>query len=257
MKWNWILIIFIILFVGILIAVISRIVYSDIDKKSLEISNIKDFETLKSGDLVFVSYKNLLGQSIRVLSASEYSHIGMIYKESFDSQEQSSKESLDSQGQSLDGLYVLEIADYRDLKSPEQNSKDLKSPEQNSGVIKIPYEKWLKLNKHHDIYIRKLEYETYKDKTIQTRILDEFSKLQKYKQQKLTDILELRRMIFFEPYDEKKIEKLEKITCIELIVLLLQNLDLMEKDSMPSNYYPCDLASDKILKNYNVLKKLV
>jgi hypothetical protein len=235
MNWKWVLIIFVILFIGIIIAVISRILYSDIDKKSLEISSIKDYEELKSGDLVFVSYKNLLGQSIRVLSASEWSHVGMIYRESSDSLK--SPESSDSHN-----LYVLEIAEYDSL---------------HSGVLKIPYEKWLKLNKHHDIYIRKLDDEAYKNKEIQSNILNEFSKLQKYKQQKLTDILELRRMMFFESYDEKKIQKLEKITCIEFIVMMLQNLELMEKDAMPSSFYPCDLASNTFLKTYNIMKKMI
>jgi hypothetical protein len=235
MKWNWILILFIILFVGIIIAVISRILYSDIDKKSLEIININDYETLKSGDLVFVSYKNLLGKSIRVLSASEYSHIGMIYRES------------------LDSLYILEIADYRDPSDSSSKSKD--SPE-SKGLLKIPYTQWLSLNKHHDIYIRKLNNKDYETKEIQSKILNEFIKLQKYKQQKLTDILELKRMMFFESYDEKKIEKLEKITCIELVVMLLQNLELMEKDAMPSSYYPCDLATNIFLKTYGVMKKM-
>jgi len=253
MKWNWILIIFIVLFVGILIAVISRIVYSDIDKKSLEVSSVKDYETLKSGDLVFVSYKNLLGKSIRVLSASEYSHIGMIYRESSGSPEQSSKES--------DKLYVLEIADYRDTsvspKSQEQSFKEKSQEQSSNGVLKLPYEQWLKLNKHHDIYIRKLNNEDYESKGIKNKISNEFTKLQKYKQQKLTDILELKRLMFFEAYDEKKIEKLEKITCIELVVMLLQNLELLEKDAMPSSYYPCDLAGDNILKNYSIMKKII
>ncbi len=226
---KWILVIIIILFIGILIAIISQIIYSGIDKKSLEISDIKDYETLKSGDLVFVSYKNLLGKSIRLLSASEYSHVGMIFK--------------DTTQVSPDDLYVLEIADYND-------SKD-------SGVLKIPYEKWLKLNKHHDIYIRKLNDKDYEAKEIQSKILNEFNKLQKYKQQKLTDILELKRMMFFEAYDDKKIEKLEKITCIELVVMMLQNLELMKKDSMPSSYYPCDLASNEFLDNYGAMKKMV
>lgn len=236
---NWILTIIIILFIGILIAIISRIMYSGIDKKSLEVSSIKDYETLKSGDLVFVSYKNLLGQSIRVLSASEWSHVGMIYRESNASPEQSSRDD--------DKLYILEIADYGNLSS----KYDLKI---NSGVLKIPYTQWLKLNKHHDIYIRKLEDETYKEKDIQHKILNEFTKLQKYKQQKLTDILELKRLMFFESYDEQKIANLEKITCIELVVMLLQNLELMEKDAMPSSYYPCDLANNSLLKNYGPIK---
>ena len=230
---NVILIILIVLIIGLLIAIITRIIVSHNESKSIEISSVKDFNDLKSGDLVFVSYKNLLGKSIRVLSASEYSHIGMIYKND-------------------DKLYVLEIADYRDTEvSP-------KSPEQiSNGALKISYEKWLKLNKHHDIYIRKLEDETYESKGIKNKISNEFIKLQKYKQQKLTDILELKRLMFFEAYDEKKIEKLEKITCIELVVMLLQNLELLEKDAMPSSYYPCDLAGDNILKNYSVMKKII
>jgi hypothetical protein len=166
--------------------------------------------------------------------------VGMIYRdvkspESSDSSK--SPESSDSHN-----LYILEIAEYDSL---------------HSGVLKIPYEKWLKLNKHHDIYIRKLDDEAYKNKEIQSNILNEFSKLQKYKQQKLTDILELRRMMFFESYDEKKIQKLEKITCIEFIVMMLQNLELMEKDAMPASFYPCDLASNTFLKTYNIMKKMI
>jgi hypothetical protein len=242
MKWNWILIIFIILFVGIIIAIVSRIVYSDIDKKSIEISSIKDYEELKSGDLVFVSYKNLLGKTIRVLSASEWSHVGMIYRE---------RESEDSpkSPNSPDSIYVLEVAEYKDQKS--SGNHDL------AGVLKIPYTQWLKLNKHHDIYIRKLNTKDYESKEIQNKLLDEFTKLQKYKQQKLTDILELKRMMFFEPYNQEKIDKLEKITCIELIVMMLQNLELMDKESMPASYYPCDLASNEFLKTYGSIKKIV
>jgi hypothetical protein len=237
-----ILVILIVLIIGLLIAIITRIIVSHNESKSIEISTVKDYNDLKSGDLVFVSYKNLLGQSIRALSASEWSHVGMIYKES---PEHSSKEPKSS-------LYILEIADYRDLFK----GKSLDLSPNYIGVIKIPYDTWLKFNKHHDIYFRKLNTEDYENKEVQNKILQEFSKLQKYKQQKLTDILELKRLMFFESYDEEKIQKLEKITCIELVVMLLQNLELMEKEAMPSSFYPCDLASNVFLKNYGAMKKM-
>ena len=32
---------------------------------------------------------------------------------------------------------------------------------------------------------------------------------------------------------------------------------LMEKEAMPSSFYPCDLASNEFVKTYNVMKKMI
>lgn len=190
----------------------------------------EDFLKLKTGDLVFVSYRNLLGNSVRILSSSEWSHSGMIYKE--------------ENGE----IFVLEVADY---DSSVKQSYSLKTPLY-SGVIKIPYTFWLKLNKNHKIGFRSLDDEVYA--SIKDNVFSEFMKLKIYKQQKLTDISSWKRLMFFEAYNEEEILLQDKVTCIEFIVLLLQNLGIMEKIYKPSSYYPCDLATKYILNCYDEIK---
>ncbi len=201
----------------------------------------EEFLNLKTGDLVFVSYKNLLGNSVRILSSSEWSHIGMIFKE--------------ENGE----LYVLEVADYSSVVKPSYNGAVKTSyngavESLYSGVIKIPYTFWLKLNKNHKIAFRSLDDEVYA--SIKNDVFSEFMKLKIYKQQKLTDISSWKRLMFFEAYDEEEILLQDKITCIEFIVLLLQNLGIMEKTYKPSSYYPCDLATKNILDCYDEIKTL-
>ena len=188
----------------------------------------QDFLDLKTGDLVFVSYRNLLGNSIRVLSASEWSHVGMIYKDEISS--------------SSDSLYILEVADYSDFDSSQ------------TGVIKVPYNVWLNYNKHHKIGFRRLNEDVYN--SIKTNVFSEFMKLKIYKQQKLTDVFAWKRLMFFEEYNEEELLLQEKITCMEFIVMLLQNLEIMEKSYKPSSYYPCDLLSKNILPDYKELQIL-
>ena len=192
--------------------------------KNVENFTTHDFENLKTGDLIFVSYKNLVGETIRVLSASQWSHIGMVYKDENNE------------------IFILEIADYRESGYTE-----------NHGVIKIPYKNWLSLNKHHDISIRMLHENV---KISNQKVLNEFEKLSKLKQQKLTDIMGLNRLMFFEAYDNEKISKLQKITCVEFIVLMLQNLELLDKTYMPSSFYPSDFSDNQFLNVYENLKKL-
>jgi hypothetical protein len=189
----------------------------------------QDFLDLKSGDLVFVSYRNLLGNSVRILSSSEWSHVGMIYKED------------------NGNTFVLEVADYSGITKQSYDSLY-------SGVIQIPYNLWLKYNKNHKIGFRSLNNEVYS--SIKDKVFSEFMKLKIYKQQKLTDISSWKRLMFFEAYDEEELLLQDKVTCIEFIVMLLQNLNIMTKEYKPASYYPCDLATKNILSDYEDLKIL-
>jgi hypothetical protein len=142
-------------------------------------------------------------------------------------------------------LYILEVADYEPTTKSNYDSLY-------SGVIKIPYTLWLKLNKNHKIGFRSLDNEVYA--SIKDNVFLEFMKLKIYKQQKLTDISSWKRLMFFEAYNEEELLLQDKITCIEFIVILLQNLEIMEKTYKPSSYYPCDLATKNILDCYEEIK---
>jgi len=217
-----------IIFIVLILIIFAVLRYGISCNKSItKTLSTEEFLNLKTGDLVFISYKNLLGNSVRVLSSSEWSHCGMIFRED-------------------DGtLYILEVADYEPTTKSNYDSLY-------SGVIKIPYTLWLKLNKNHKIGFRSLDNEVYA--SIKDNVFSEFMKLKIYKQQKLTDISSWKRLMFFEAYNEEEILLQDKITCIEFIVILLQNLEIMEKTYKPSSYYPCDLATKNILDCYEEIK---
>jgi hypothetical protein len=92
--------------------------------------------------------------------------------------------------------------------------------------------------------------------SIKNNVFSEFMKLKIYKQQKLTDVSSWKRLMFFEDYNEEEILLQEKITCIEFVVMMLQNLNIMEKIYKPASYYPCDLATKYILNDYEEIKIL-
>jgi hypothetical protein len=221
-----------IIFIILTLIIFAFIRYGISCNKSV-IKNItkEDFLNLKSGDLVFVSYKNFLGNSVRILSSSEWSHVGMIYKEVSNDEE---------------SLYVLEVADYQSSEKFQESTY--------SGVIKVPYHIWLNLNKNHKIGFRRLNEDLYEK--IKENVFSEFMKLKIYKQQKLTDISSWKRLMFFDIYDENELLLQEKITCIEFLVIMLQNLNIMEKNYKPSSYYPCDLISNTFLTDYEEIKIL-
>lgn len=162
-----------------------------------------DTSTLKSGDLVFVSYKNLLGKVSKLWNGSKWTHVGMIYKEPI-----------------TEKLYVLEMAEYN-------------NPNIEKGAIKVSYDTWLKLNKDSEI--------TYKpiSKLVDSRKV--LSLFQKYKHKKLHRLdynpKNYKRILF----PEKELPN--KITCVEFIALLLKDLEVLSKQKHSSFYSITELSS--------------
>ena len=167
-------------------------------------SNIQDISNLKSGDLVFVSYKNILGKAAKLWSGSKWTHLGMIYKEPISEK-----------------LYVLEMAEYN-------------NPNLEKGALKIPHDAWLELNKGNEIMYKQIP------KVVDSRKV--FSSFLKFKEKKLHRFgwnpSKYKHLLFPER------ELPEKITCVEFIALLLQELDVLSKDNHPSFYSVLD-----VLKN--------
>lgn len=167
---------------------------------SLQSNNLKD---LKSGDLVFVSYKNLLGKVSKLWNGSKWTHVGMIYKEPI-----------------TEKLYVLEMAEYN-------------NPNFEKGALKISYDIWLKLNQDCEIDYKPIS------KLVDSRHV--LSLFEKYKHKKL-------HRLDYNPKNYKRIlfpekELPDRITCVEFIALLLQELDVLSKQKHISFYSITDLSS--------------
>lgn len=170
-----------------------------------EISITKSYHTseLKSGDLVFVSYKNLLGKVSKLWNGSKWTHVGMIYKEPI-----------------TEKLYVLEMAEYN-------------NPNIEKGAIKVSYDTWLKLNKDCEITHKPIS------KLVDSRKV--FSLFQKYKHKQLHRLdynpKNYRRILF----PEKELPN--KITCVEFVAVLLQDLEVLSSQKHPSFYSITELSS--------------
>ncbi len=172
---------------------------------SKEINMTESYETqnLKSGDLVFVSYKNLLGKVSKLWNGSKWTHVGMLYKEPI-----------------TEKIYVLEMADYN-------------NPNFEKGALKISHDIWLKLNQGCEISYKPIS------KVVDSRKV--LSLFQKNKHKKL-------HRLDYNPKNYKRIlfpekELPDKITCVEFIALLLQDLDLLSKQKHISFYTLEDFCS--------------
>jgi hypothetical protein len=165
---------------------------------------------LNTGDLIFSSYKNSLGYFMRLWSNSKWTHVGMVYKDS------------DS------NCYIMETAGYG-------NKYD--------GVILLPLNEWLRYNKNCEICVTKLESS---NKTNLTHdLLQEFIKI---KDKKLDTFgLNWIRLINRKKY--KSLNNQNNITCYELVVHLLQEVNVAKKDYSPSSYFPTDLMKNKLKLN--------
>jgi hypothetical protein len=96
--------------------------------------------SLNTGDLLFVSYKNVLGTFMKAWSVSKWTHVAMVYK-------------------APDGeTYVMETANYPDIK----------------GVLFLPIAEWYRYNKNCEIAVKKLHKPDHFDGT---KMLEIFERL--------------------------------------------------------------------------------
>ena len=183
------------LFVCFLFIVLILVLFqTNLVKESKNLSNLstKQKYDLKNGDLVFVSYKNVLGTLNKVWSGSKWTHVGIVYNDPLTNESS-----------------ILEVAEYN-------------NPNFKKGVTEIPLDVWFKLNQDFEIGYAKLIYE------IEANILYEL--YEKYKDKKLYKLnynpQTLSRFVF--PSKEKR----DTLTCIEFITLLFQELNLLDENSI-------------------------
>ena len=185
----------------LLVLIIIRISFTN-DSKGNYISLEEIPEDLKSGDLIFSSYKNMLGKAVKIWSGSKWTHVGILYKEPL-----------------TENLYVLEAAEYN-------------NPNFEKGIIKVPIKAWLKLNEDCDITYKKIKT------VIDTRkVYASFLKLKEKKLYKVDVSRKTLKRILF-PQKENK-----EITCIEFVVMMFQNMNIMNKNISSSFYSASDLLS--------------
>lgn len=185
----------------LLALIIIRISFSDNNNsKGLTISLQEIPEDLKSGDLIFTSYKNALGKAVKIWSGSKWTHVGILYKEPI-----------------TENIFVLEAAEYN-------------NPNFEKGIIKVPLRAWLKLNENCEIAYKQI------NKIVDTRkVYASFLTLKEKKLYKIDVSSKTLKRIMF-PEKENK-----EITCVEFVVIMLQDMNVMSKNISSSFYSASDL----------------
>jgi hypothetical protein len=192
--------------------VILIIFYAHRGGNNVKVNNPITRDNFDTGDLLFVRYDNPLGYFMRLISGSVWTHVAMIYRDE------------------KQNLYVMETANY-----PRPAYKDSKT--KHKGVLFMPIEEWFQLNRKRDISIMKLTTPGDFDKD---SLLFEFSKVS---DRKLDTVgVSWSRLIFNKNYEEYK-NLQYNITCYELVVHLLQQSDIVEKELAPMSYFPRNIIN--------------
>lgn len=199
----FLILVFCFLVVVFIILSIRVLLFREPKGKKLNEEKNDEIQSLKTGDLVFVSYPNLFGEIVRAWSGSKWTHVGMIYRDP-----------------ETKKLSILEVAEYN-------------NPNFEKGVIEVPIYPWLKMNEHCEIMYKKLDQELDPEKV--------YSIFTQYKDKKLYKfgIAKSKWDRFLFP---KKREMLgETIACTELVSIILQEFDLLPYEYSPSEFSAADI----------------
>jgi hypothetical protein len=232
----------------ILLIFIFRVLFSkdEIKNSNPKIISFSELEpNLQTGDLVFVSYKNMLGYFMRGWANSVWTHVGMIMRDGNE-------------------LYVMETADYTSLKDvleprdvvepskdvvePLKSSKDISLKQFNKkGIFVIPFEIWKSFNKHHPISCIPLETTQELRFWDRRKLILEFWKIQQNKLDEFgVGVGVWSKVLWKKKFETQDQNEKQNITCFELIVKILQNANVAKKIYTPGSYYTGELADRKL-----------
>ncbi len=120
-------------------------------------------------------------------------------------------------------LYVMETANYPDIK----------------GVLFLPIAEWYRYNKHCEIAVKKLHKPKHFD---DTKILQAFEKLV----DKKLDTFGTSWFRLLTSKNYASLDDRENITCYELVIHLLQEINVVKKEKSPSSYFPKNIVDNSL-----------
>ena len=116
-------------------------------------------------------------------------------------------------------MFVLEAAEYN-------------NPNFEKGIIKVPLRAWLKLNENCEIAYKQI------NKIVDTRkVYASFLTLKEKKLYKIDVSRKTFKRIMFRGKENNE------ITCVEFVVMMLQDMNVLSKKISPSFYCATDLFS--------------
>ena len=127
-------------------------------------------------------------------------------------------------------LYVMETANYPDVK----------------GVLFLPIAEWYRYNRNCEIAVKKLHRPAYFDGN---KVLTHFEKLV----DKKLDTFGTSWLRLLTKKEYSSLSDKQNITCYELVIHLLQEINVVKKEYSPSSYFPVDIIRNKVpmYKHFN------
>ena len=170
-----------------------------------------DVDMIRTGDILVVGYRHVMGMFVTTWSASEWSHTGIAYR--------------DKAGR----LWVMEAANYY---------------KPYIGTFRIPFRDWLNINRKSHLGI--VRYRG--PKAFPEDALDAAFRVYEGPSGMKLDTFNLswHRFLQKEPYTEPFRGVKGPYTCYELTLILLQTIGVVDRINTCSSYTPGDIAWGRI-----------
>lgn len=206
MEYFWIL--YYLIIIGLAVFIIISI-WNASDKQ--EAKSLYKQENLQTGDLVFVRYDNSLGYFMRLWSGSPWTHMGMVFRDV------------------TNQVYIMETANYHATSKLQERK----------GLLVLPISEWLQRNRNCQISVKPLKTPKDFDRRnlyrsfvrIDGKKLDTFG-------------INWFRLLGKRSYHSLKSQ--ENVMCYELIVYLLQENEVIEKEYSASSYFPGNIIDNEL-----------
>jgi len=199
----YICVIIIVLFLLIILIASLRVAGANDYPDTLE--NI-DIYTLKTGDILTVSYRNIFGNFVTSWFNSVWSHSSLVYIDPDTKQ-----------------IFLIECANYDKYYT--------------KTIFKIPISTWIRFNRKSDIVLTRINKELDPHK-----LNDVFNKHASY--MKLDSFsYKWYRLLYQQPYFE---QTREKFTCYEMIIVVLQDVGVIKKLYACSSYNPSNIVKGEL-----------
>ncbi len=202
----WIFTMTVFLLLFLIIIIWSYQLSKPFDKPKDEIELNKIENELETGDLIAVSYQSIRGNLVKCFTGSSWTHLGMIYKDC-----------------NTGEVFVLEVSYYTNKEQ---------------GIIKRPLRYWLDWNEDRDIvYIKHIGTPISSNDI--DRILTKMPNVSPD-----TNVVNWLKTLVKRPYYPRNLNK--PYYCSEFIIILLQELNVIEKEYLADGYQPWEAIFGKL-----------
>ena len=186
-----------------------------LDTVKRKIPHRKAYASMKTGDLVFVSYNSIRGKLVKIFTGSMWAHTGMIFEE--------------ENGKKI----IIEVAYYGEDKY---------------GVLRTPLEQWFKFNENRVLGWRVYNGSRFpKEKLLRKLKYDESRDIEPD-----TNLFSWLRTMVKRRHRDSEYGNQDEYFCSEYIMHLLQEIGVVHGYGDPEGVYPSGYKPWELLYDENL-----